>query len=472
MIDRGLPIVDGAPACPFVAFDDDREERASGPDTRHRCYAEVRPAPRALAHQDAYCLSSAFALCPTFQDWARRESARPRDASPAERLPAERLSAEALPAERLPAERLPAERLPAERLPAERLSAEALIGEVLPAEAPPRRNPQRSWTAPPPWVGSPGEDPTLPSGQAEHRPGAPDFLAPRRRTEAGLAGSLAYQIAMDALPQPALPSDAGRYAPPGSPARGAYSGLASRTDQGDDDGQDDEAFDRERERERAMIPGRAPARPGGLARVGARVGAMLTGRGRPTVGNTRPRRRSGEPATPSWERPHRYEAYPTLRTRIGIPALPRLAFLAVALVLSMLGLFMLPGLLGLGSPQGSPSPVPSQSRSAAPSGSPGPSIVPVPTAQTYVVEPGDTFSKIAAKFGVALADLVAANRDKFPNPDRIVVGDTVMIPAPLPSGFTIASPAATAAPGPKASPTRAPTRTPTKAPTRAPTKAP
>src|SRR5258705_13617444 len=76
--ERGLPIADGAPACPFVAFEDDRDERATVPDHRHRCYADVRPTPRALAHQEAYCLSSAFPVCPTFQDWARRESARAR----------------------------------------------------------------------------------------------------------------------------------------------------------------------------------------------------------------------------------------------------------------------------------------------------------------------------------------------------------------------------------------------------------
>src|SRR5512143_4369597 len=79
MTERGLPIVDGAPACPFVAFEDDRDERAASPDHRHRGYAEPQPAPRALAHQEAYCLSSAFPVCPTFQDWARREAARARD---------------------------------------------------------------------------------------------------------------------------------------------------------------------------------------------------------------------------------------------------------------------------------------------------------------------------------------------------------------------------------------------------------
>src|SRR4051812_20929415 len=82
MTDRGLPSADGSPACPFVALEDDRDARADRPDHRHRCFAEAQPAPRALAHQEAYCLSSAFPVCPTFQDWARREAARSRGEAP------------------------------------------------------------------------------------------------------------------------------------------------------------------------------------------------------------------------------------------------------------------------------------------------------------------------------------------------------------------------------------------------------
>ena len=81
MTERGLP-AEGAPACPFVAFEDDRDGRSTAPDHRHRCFAEPRPAPRALAHQEAYCLSSAFPVCPTFQDWARREAAAARPSAP------------------------------------------------------------------------------------------------------------------------------------------------------------------------------------------------------------------------------------------------------------------------------------------------------------------------------------------------------------------------------------------------------
>jgi hypothetical protein len=70
--------MDGAPACPFVAYVDDRDGRSTSPDHRHRCFAESPPAPRAVAHQEAYCLSSAFPVCPVFQEWARREAAQAR----------------------------------------------------------------------------------------------------------------------------------------------------------------------------------------------------------------------------------------------------------------------------------------------------------------------------------------------------------------------------------------------------------
>ena len=78
MTDRGSPQAVGAPACPFVAFEDERDERSDLPDHRHRCYAVPRPESRAFAHQESYCLSPNFAACPIFQDWARREAARSR----------------------------------------------------------------------------------------------------------------------------------------------------------------------------------------------------------------------------------------------------------------------------------------------------------------------------------------------------------------------------------------------------------
>src|SRR5688500_12642425 len=174
-----MPIADGAHACPFVAFEDDRDERASVPDHRHRCYAEVRPAPRALAHQEAYCLSSAFPVCPTFQDWARRDAARARDASaaasaasaapptppPAEPrasgtgadLPPPAASAAvpdgdpADPADELnPIEPEPGPgRVPADAAPEPDRSYDDDRADV-DHDPGPRRNPPRDWSAPPP----------------------------------------------------------------------------------------------------------------------------------------------------------------------------------------------------------------------------------------------------------------------------------------------------------------------------------
>ena len=69
------PDVSGAArpqACPFVAFDDDRDKRSEAPDPRHRCFAVPNPEPRAIAHQQAYCLTPNFPSCAFFMDWAGR----------------------------------------------------------------------------------------------------------------------------------------------------------------------------------------------------------------------------------------------------------------------------------------------------------------------------------------------------------------------------------------------------------------
>lgn len=64
-------------ACPFIALELDRDRRSDKPDYRHRCFAEPTPQPRAIAHQERYCLSADFAACPIFQGWAMRAAARP-----------------------------------------------------------------------------------------------------------------------------------------------------------------------------------------------------------------------------------------------------------------------------------------------------------------------------------------------------------------------------------------------------------
>ncbi|MFI5258212.1 MAG: LysM peptidoglycan-binding domain-containing protein [Candidatus Limnocylindrales bacterium] len=69
------PSDSGPTACPFVAFEDDRDHRSSAPDYNHRCFAAPEPEPRAFPHQERYCLSAEFARCPVFLDWARQEAA-------------------------------------------------------------------------------------------------------------------------------------------------------------------------------------------------------------------------------------------------------------------------------------------------------------------------------------------------------------------------------------------------------------
>jgi murein DD-endopeptidase MepM/ murein hydrolase activator NlpD len=76
-------------------------------------------------------------------------------------------------------------------------------------------------------------------------------------------------------------------------------------------------------------------------------------------------------------------------------------------------------------------------------------VAPAPTPQTYVVASGDTMSKIASRFGVSLDDLIAANRETVPDPDRLDVGDILIIPLPSAApGLPSASPSGGPSPSP------------------------
>lgn len=136
---------------------------------------------------------------------------------------------------------------------------------------------------------------------------------------------------------------------------------------------------------------------------------------------------------PSWERARRNEAYPTIRTRAGLgslPGLPRVAVLFGALVIAAVGLFFLPAILGVGSDEDDvPSARPSTSTAPA-TPTPAPTPIPEPTPQTYTISEGDTLSGIARSFGLSLDDLLAANTETIVDPDRIAVGDVIIIPVP------------------------------------------
>ena len=65
----------------------------------------------------------------------------------------------------------------------------------------------------------------------------------------------------------------------------------------------------------------------------------------------------------------------------------------------------------------------------APAGA-APPPIPQPTPTTYTIKTGDTLSKIARKFNVSLDALLAANKETIKNPNRIQVGDEIVIPLP------------------------------------------
>jgi LysM repeat protein len=115
---------------------------------------------------------------------------------------------------------------------------------------------------------------------------------------------------------------------------------------------------------------------------------------------------------------------------------------ALALVIAAVALLFLPTLLGIGGPDGAPGGGASPSATAAggaPSASVEPTPVPAPTQTIYLVQPGDTLSKIANQFGISLAELIAANRETLPNPDVLAIGDQLIIPTPVPEQLPGAS---------------------------------
>jgi hypothetical protein len=416
--DRGLPVADGAHACPFVAFEDERDERASLPDHRHRCYAENPPAPRALAHQEAYCLSSAFPVCPTFQDWARRESARARGEAaarpvppPSEPLPPEAIVAApaALAAAAADSGHAPEDAPVEDPASVDPAPVDPAPVDPAPVDPPPqpdddaasRRNPPRDWSAPPPWLAS---SEVAGSGYPSE---PPSFLASRSEPGQGLAGSAADQLA-GGPPPPTRTSSAAAVA-------GAAAASAAAA---------------------ASVPRPDPSIP------------ESDDLPQPAAPPRRPRaydQHLGGPSSgPDWERPKRYEAYPTIKTRVGLPEIPRIAVMVVALAIAALAVFFLPAILGLGSPNSassSPTPSPSASRSIEPTPSP------VPTQVVYVIKKGDTLLKIASANGLTLPELMTAN-PTIKDPNKISEGQQIIIPPPAAPGGIGGSAAPSGSPAP------------------------
>jgi nucleoid-associated protein YgaU len=371
MTERGLPTSDGAPACPFVAFEDDRDERATSPDHRHRCYAEPNPAPRALAHQEAYCLSSAFPVCPTFQDWARREAARSR----------------------------------AESADAAASSAAAIAAQQA------QRNPPRSWQAPPPWM----------AGSSRHE--SDDELDDRWEPNEGIAPP----------PPPARgqgphDDDAGDVELPAG-GRGLSGSYADRVAAGDATPAASHMEPPDENPAAAAEPAVRPRRERDPDRMAGFTESHASGPAQPQPTSRGERRRDAH--APEWETGRPLEAFPTLRARrLSELSVPPILVSVIALALAAAVLFALPGLLGFGQPGGAVATPTQGVSSTAPEVSLAPTPVPEPTPRTYTVKQGDTLSSIAGRFNLTLDELIAANTEAVPDPDKLDVGDVLIIPTP------------------------------------------
>jgi LysM repeat protein len=125
---------------------------------------------------------------------------------------------------------------------------------------------------------------------------------------------------------------------------------------------------------------------------------------------------------------------------VGLPEIPRLAVMAVAIGIAALALFFLPAILGLGGPDsGGATPPPSVS----PSPSAEPTATPVPTPAVYVIKKGDTLSKIATQHGLTLDQLMTAN-PQIKDPNKITEGQQIVIPTPDAAGASAAPPGSAA----------------------------
>jgi LysM repeat protein len=470
-------------ACPFLAFDEDRDFRADRPDHRHRCFAEARPAPRAISHQELFCLGGAFAECPTFSAWAAREAAAVRRPTIREPEPVRGAGSTTSASRAVP--------------PA--ATAAGTAGARVTAD--------RDWLAPPPWVADaplgPDDEPSdqwadEPRPAAPPRPAAypqgddvdaqadlgetPAFLVGRDRAAAppppvdgqedddlsgivggaaliGGAASVAYGTAGRAstpppsAPRPATQPVSGRASAP--PPAGYTSAAARASAEASDslwihpdslDPADDVDWEEAADAAAAARVSRSRRDDGRAKAGGSRFGR---GRSRPTTsGQARPLpERAADPSAPAWERPRRFDSYPTIKKSRGAGGIPRVAVWAGLLLAAALVLFLVPPLfLGGGGGGSTASPTPSASADSSVAPSPTATVAPSPTPFTYTVKAGDTLSRIAGKYKIAVADILAVNPD-MKNPDSLQIGQKIVIPLPVSSIIPDAgTPTASAAP--------------------------
>lgn len=388
-------------ACPFLALELDRDRRSDKPDYRHRCYAEPTPQPRAIAHQEQYCLSADFPACPIFQGWAMRAAAQPVPVpSGYEGRGASSTSAAALPPPVQPSSQSPL----APPLPADLAPVVPAPGEPWPTDA---------FTSP-----EPADTPHQMAAFEARSPDAPPAAATEWDEAVGLPPILP--------PVTAAPSAWSSLNPPDelqeeAPVPGFLAGRSEREPVGPRAARPDIQF-REKVTREDLVPswdltsrygasakedrggGGGGDRFGGLVTAVAVVAILALG----VAGVIfLPGLLSGgaHPATPT--PPVLFTPSPTLLSS-DTPTLP-------------------PGATGTPGTTVAPS--------AVPSTTPGPEATP----HLYRIKSGDQLFKIAKHFHVTVADILAAN-PQITDPDHIIVGQVIVIPPRTPTPTPTASP--------------------------------
>ena len=386
MAERGELFGEGPAACPFVALELDRDRRSDAPDYRHRCFAEPTPQPRAIAHQEAYCLSPNFAACPIFQDWAIRAAARPVPGSAP--VASDEVGAASV------------------GLPLPALSSPDRPAPPLPSQVP-------AQVDVPPLVPAPDEPWPVEAFAPVDESGSPEQL------EVFKTPAAVNEVAAMPSPHEHVPP----YTPPVRVA--PVEAAAPRGD------------------EEPPVPGflagrEGASRPPGQARS-SRSGIQF--------GDKVKR----EDLVPSWELDGRFGAQAATDDGGGDRFGGLITMIAVVAILALgvAGVIFLPGLLAGGGPARTASPAPTVAPSDlfpsltpvatttpivtnAPITSPSATPEPVATPRLYRIKAGDQLVRIARRFHVTVADILAFN-PKITDPDHIEVGQVIVIPPPLPT---------------------------------------
>lgn len=418
-------------ACPFVALELDRDRRSDKPDYRHRCFAEPTPAPRSIAHQEAYCLSPNFAACPIFQDWAVRAAARPAEpngssAAAGAAAPDGLAAGAALVDDDRSVADVDQETAPPtgdsalEELPEDASVTPA--GAEIAAAAAAATGLSPGFASSPPtfattdWQSEAHESEQLGVFDAPPQSsyGQPDTGYPEA-TEEPIAEPTPAQPPPAFVPPPSRPE------PPTPPAEEAAAAVAAP----------------------AFLAGRS-------SRPQAETSSAASGappRPAPYV--------SRDDLVPSWELDGRYGAEPPPNQSGGGSRLDgiltAIAVIAI-LALGVAAVLFLPGILNKSTPPKTPLPsfvIPSGLPGTAPSSvatvppTIGPSVAPTvaPTLQAsqgpvgsprlYKIKTGDSLARIANKFGVTVQQILDANPD-ITDPNSIFVGQIIVIPTAAP----------------------------------------